>query len=118
MNYYHRTNICEHCGRFDERHIGKASGGWRFHWQATHTYDDGRGPQIRSVADWRERLKIGAVFNEYDEQIDTAEFLDMALGWCVDGKDCVLEAQRNGYARDYDYFHDEDGNCFSGGEFS
>ncbi len=30
INYYHRTNICKECGRYDERHIGKSSHGWQF----------------------------------------------------------------------------------------
>ena len=43
-NYYARYNICKHCNRFDEIHIGKSSAGWQFSFHATH--------EIRSYKDW------------------------------------------------------------------
>jgi len=47
-NYYHRTNICEKCGRFDETHIGKSSWGWTFSFH---------GPNgVSSYANWLKTL--------------------------------------------------------------
>jgi hypothetical protein len=30
VNYYIRENYCKGCGRYDRRHIGKSSFGWKF----------------------------------------------------------------------------------------
>ena len=48
-NYYHRTNICPHCNRYDERHIGKSSVGWHFNFRG---YDE-----IKTFEDWKKVLR-------------------------------------------------------------
>jgi hypothetical protein len=63
-NYYHRFNICSECERYDERHIGKNSGGWEFSFRG---YKDSEGnPIIVSWQDWKEILKAfkyGKIFD-------------------------------------------------------
>jgi hypothetical protein len=43
-NFFWREKFCGECGRFDEKHVGKRSGGWSF------TFREHEG--IRSRADW------------------------------------------------------------------
>lgn len=50
------------------RHIGKLSGGWVFHFRA---YEK---PKLKTVRDYREFLKEGVIYNEYDEEISYEEF--------------------------------------------
>jgi hypothetical protein len=74
-NYYHRTNICEHCGRYDETHIGKSSAGWVFGFQAIVNYDN-CGHDIATYAQWLERLKAGGkIVDEYNGELTVEEFI-------------------------------------------
>ena len=49
-------------------HIGKLSGGWVFHFRAYAK------PKLKTVQDYREFLKEGVIYNEYDEEIPYEEF--------------------------------------------
>lgn len=72
-NYYHRTNICPLCERYDERHIGKSSGGWQFNFQGYR--DLSEETQIASYQDWlRELGKGGEIVDEYGGQLTLVEF--------------------------------------------
>ena len=64
-NYYLRENECPHCGRYDERHIGKSSGGWTF---ALHVYPD---EGINTLDDWKAILdgSDGSIYDEYGESV-------------------------------------------------
>lgn len=62
-NFYHRYNRCEHCERYEERHIGKSSMGWQFSFRAY--YDDDGNVIVGSYNDWKEVLKSGDIFDEY-----------------------------------------------------
>ncbi len=71
-NYYHRTSICRSCGRCDERHIGKSSGGWTFSFRGYP--EDG----IKSWQDWLLILKAGGkIYNEYGDQISIRDFIKL-----------------------------------------
>ena len=102
-NYYHRTNICPKCGRFDEQHIGKSSAGWSFSFHGTEA--------IRSYKEWLVLLEAGGkIFNEYDEEIPLHKLK------------ALVEAKRGGrnHTREYpgDNWVDAEGHSFSGYEFS
>ncbi len=74
-NYFHRTNICEHCGRYNERHIGKSSAGWQFSFRGYRDeYHEGV-PEIRSYSCWLALLEnSGKIFNEYGEAMSLENF--------------------------------------------
>jgi hypothetical protein len=103
-NYYLRTNECEHCGRFDELHIGKSSAGWTFSFQAL--------PGIQSWQDWALKIQEGGrIFNEYEGKIDFTDFEKL-----VHSK----RQELHNHAREYPdgSFLDDEGNSFSTNEFS
>lgn len=66
-NYYHHTNICEHCQRSTVRHVGKQSVGWSFHFRGYLNQADG-SPDIVSLADWARVFKTtpGILVDEND----------------------------------------------------
>jgi hypothetical protein len=66
-NYYLRYKQCEHCGKYEERHIGKSSGGWCF---ALHVYPD-KG--INDLLEWELLWLIGEIYNEYGEKVGPVE---------------------------------------------
>jgi hypothetical protein len=69
-NYYARMNRCEHCGRGEDRHVGKA-------YRTLRAYpEDG----IMSWQDWLDWLNAvePTIVNEYDEVIDFGTFIE---GW-------------------------------------
>jgi hypothetical protein len=117
-NYYHRTDICESCNRFDERHIGKSSGGWQFSFQG---YDDIQ-PNILSFEDWKRELQEGKIFTEYGEEISFENFVEL-----VESKHkpfnknhydyCVAEHKARGYDMSRDW-KDGEGYSFTFSEFS
>lgn len=107
-NYYHRTNICDCCGRYEERHIGKHSAGWQFSFQAI----DEDQLVIQSRKDWYNHLinESGKIFDEYGQELTLEEL------------HAIVESSRGGivHARRYpgDGFVDEAGWSFTIGEFS
>lgn len=79
LNFYHRTNICEHCGRYDTRHIGKSSMGWQFGFRGykPDEYDDDQ-TRIESYKDWLALLEAGGkIFDEYGKEISLDDFKAM-----------------------------------------
>jgi hypothetical protein len=69
-NYYARMNRCVHCGRGEDRHIGKS-------YRTLRAYpEDG----IMSWQDWLDWLNAiePIIVNEYDEVIDFETFIE---GW-------------------------------------
>ena len=52
-------------------HIGKFSGGWVFHFQA---YEK---PELKTVAQYKEFLKEGVIYNEYNEKVSYKEFWEL-----------------------------------------
>lgn len=72
MNYYTRTNICTHCNRYDEKHIGKSSFGWCF---ALHVIPE---ENINSLDDWKTLFNQEglAIYNEDGRLISVTEMLE------------------------------------------
>lgn len=83
-NYYLHKNICEHCGRGDDRplHIGKSSGGWCF---GLHVGDIGSSVhgiiEVAGLDDWKELWESPGVLirDEYGREIPPAELLNVIL---------------------------------------
>jgi len=81
-NFYHRTNICKCCDRYDERHIGKSITDFRGYRPETTgpsympTVIDNGMPVILSWDDWKRELrKGGEIWNEYGAKLDTEQFI-------------------------------------------
>ena len=72
-NYYHRYNICDLCERYDERHIGKSSGGWQFSFRAYQ--NENLNLVIISWNDWKSVLVKGKIFDEYGTEISYDDFI-------------------------------------------
>lgn len=71
-NYYARYSPCPTCGRCSvEKHIGKASCGWKFLLQSH--------PDISSWEDWKKELSDSKVqiFDEYNEKISTEKLFEL-----------------------------------------
>jgi hypothetical protein len=120
-NYYHRTNICECCERYDEKHIGKSSAGWTFSFRGYPRYKDYEPDEpifaVESYDEWLDVLSTGGeIRNEYGELCTLDEFK------------ALVEAKRpspNNHALKYrdprlpdDNWVDKHGNSFTGREFS
>ena len=122
-NYYQRTDICETCNRYKERHIGKNSGGWDFNFQGYDGIED--SPNIKSWEDWKRELQEdGKIFDEYGDELSFEEFVQL------------VEENHNGKFRDipninhHDYcvkngninmsgsWKDDEGFSFSNSDFS
>jgi len=77
-NYYLKAKPpCPCCGReYNDRHIGKSSGGWVF---ALHIYPD---EGIHDLPNWIPLLEAeGAVIvNEYGDQVTVLELLQIITG--------------------------------------
>ena len=70
-NYYTRENECNHCGRFDEIHLGKSSMGWQFSFQ----YNGGQ--YYKNVEEMKEWTKGKTIKNEYGELVKYDNFWQM-----------------------------------------
>ena len=69
-NYYLRK-ICEHCGRYDELHLGKSSAGWKFLFQ--------KSKLINNLAEAVVLTCTYDIYDEYGRRITPKEFWDMVL---------------------------------------
>ena len=113
-NYYHRTNICECCNRYDEKHIGKSSAGWQFSFQG-YVNDI---PRIESFEDWkRELLTEGKIFDEYSREISFENFVKLVEGKQSQSKNHYDYCKKEGYNMDNDW-KDKEGYSFTKAEFS
>jgi hypothetical protein len=130
-NYYLSSPPCEKCKRMDEKkHIGKSSMGWQFHFRGYRDED------IVCIQNWRDILANDdkVIVNECNEIIEKQEFWDLievkkqgvslfnvSRGIAMTEADkAYLEKNRCHYERDnyYDEWVDNEGNTFSGSEFS
>ena len=63
-------------GNFTEGlHIGKRSAGWVFHFQAHKNIRQNQN--LMSYYDYKEFLKDGYIYNEYEEEIPYADFIKL-----------------------------------------
>ena len=100
-NYYHRTILCDKCGHYVKKHIGKSSGGWCF---GLHVYPD---EHINDLQEWEFLWQTGEIFDEYGEKITPAEMKSIITerGWKGSGLDKTWFSQNsaepgpNGLAR-------------------
>lgn len=125
-NYYHRSNICECCGRFDEQHICKSMTMFNgvVRWLDEKPY--GFVVTVPSWQDWKARLVAGGeVWDEYGERWDTDQFIERVEvtdaddrgsqhAWIVRNRP---ELASDGPEDSRDWL-DADGFSFHGGEFS
>jgi|GEM_PF-1427931 len=75
-NYYHRSKPCEKCGTHKtEKHIGKSSCGWQFHFRGYR--DDG----IVNFQDWLKEFGDSnkEIYDEYGEKIEIKDFIDRVI---------------------------------------
>jgi hypothetical protein len=103
-NYYHRTNICECCGRSETEHIGKSSCGWQFSFHSTD--------KAQSFEDWKVLLKTGEIRDEYGDLVTYEEFIGIVTQKQI--------PQNRNHASLYpgDSYCDLDGYSFTRSEFS
>jgi hypothetical protein len=71
-NFYAEVNHCDHCGRFEELHIGKSSAGWCF---SLHVIPE---ENLNSLEDWKELLSKPStkIRDEYGSPIPLDELLN------------------------------------------
>ena len=111
-NYYHRTEVCEKCGRYDDRHIGKSSGGWLFNFRGypPDEWQPSR-PVIKSYQDWLAILESGGeIYDEYNRKVTLDEFKRVVAERGDDPLNHFYECN--------DGWLDHDGHPFSDTEFS
>lgn len=60
-------------------HVGKRSSGWQFLWNFH------KNKYYSNKAELINFIKSGRIVNEYGEQVNVDEFLEMAFNWCPDG---------------------------------
>jgi hypothetical protein len=97
-NYYLRTDICPHCGRYEEElHIGKSSVGWKF----LFSTDLGKSYSEIFVALQRNKYSI---YDEYGRSVKFEELIDL-----ISNK----QNGRSHKAEKPDYYIEVDGYDFS-----
>lgn len=120
-NYYQRINICEHCNRYDEIHLGKSSSGWTFGFHGERRSDPELYPMgiVLTFDDWKARLKDAKIFNENNEEVSLDKLLELIKSKKNEKLNHTI------YCREHepkyaarDCWLDKDGNSFSEGEFS
>ena len=95
-NYYAREAACESCGRYENLHIGKSSGGWCF---SLHVIPE-RG--LNTLDDWKSLLTKESlpVFDEYERSVTFSQLIDVITKRsCGDALNCPT-----GYSS-WDHFH-------------
>lgn len=141
-NYYWRYDECHCCERYEEKHIGKRSGGWEFNfrgYRADSSDPDNASENIVSWADWKARLtRSGGIVDEYGHRIPLAEFIELVEKEAAPGAtrltsagpqlllNHIDEVLRNpqyevswpSYRDPRQHWKDADGYAFSAGEFS
>lgn len=123
-NYYWHDQPCEHCGRYEDIHVGKSGFTWRGYqhrlFNEEHP-DWGYDPQsplgfpVLSVQDWRKVFteRPGQLFDEYGRQVDDP------IKWLSEIKppDVKRRADIDRWERGMGWY-DEEGFYFIGQEFS
>lgn len=125
-NYYHRTNICGCCDRYDEAHICKSMTSFEgpVRWLDEPPY----GPvvELGSWQAWRERILAGGeVWDEYGGQIEPETFVARVERTSLDDRrrqhEWMLKNAPNGVSdgpEEGKSWLDADGFSFYGGTFS
>lgn len=138
-NYYLRYNICKHCGRYNEFHIGKSSMGWTFTFQYINelvnpeNFDPKQlllegsscfNIEIYSYEKWKEVIqkyvieyKTAKIFDEYNDEIDPDELFNLIDSKKSEDKNHADYVKEHNFMND-SVFKDQEGNSFSKAEFS
>jgi len=117
-NYYHRTDICECCNRYKERHIGKSSMGWQFSFQGYNK----DYPEITSFEDWKKELQAdGKIFDEYGRESSFKDFVEFVESKRAESNNhydyCKKYSEERGYNMRDDW-KDKEGYSFTFSDFS
>jgi len=105
-NYFTKENECKHCGRYEEIHLGKSSGGWQFSFQ----YNGGQ--YYKNVPEMKKWLKNKIIKDEYGSEHSVEDFWKM-----VEAKQ-IPENSNHASLYKSPTEHVIDGYSFSDGEFS
>jgi hypothetical protein len=92
-NSFTRTSAWDDFTDATRIHLGKRSSGWKFLWNFNG------GKYYRTKNDLFEFIRSGRVVNEYGEEINQEEFIEMALNWV--GIDLMGYYERNPSRRAY-----------------
>ena len=69
-NYYLNTDYCPCCGHPRKKvHLGKSSYGWKFLFR--------KSKKVRDFESFCEFIKTGSIENEYGEEVDKEDLLDL-----------------------------------------
>jgi hypothetical protein len=116
INYYHFPHECPCCRHKDRAHIGKSSWGWTFSFQGTET--------IRSWRDWQLILSAGGeIRDEYGctVPLDDLRALIESKRTAQHNHTTYCRSSNDPWTRLYgneECWLDEEGNSFSGRDFS
>ena len=98
-NSFTRTSAWDDFTDATRIHLGKRSSGWKFLWNFNG------GKYYRTKNDLFEFIRSGRVVNEYGEEINQEEFIEMALNW--DGIDLIEYYKQNPSRRAYSFDSEE-----------
>jgi hypothetical protein len=130
-NYYHRTNICSCCGRYDEHHICKSMATFDTikEWMEEPPY--GQRILVGTWAEWKSQLRAGGeIWDEYGHQHDVETFIAEVETTPIEARRRHVDWFLNGHAPTYMHWRvtdeptvdaewlDADGFSFSGQGFS
>ena len=87
-------------------HLGKRSGGWKFCWN----FHDGK--YYTNKIELLDFIRSGRIVNEYGEEQEIEEFIEMAFTWgepdgWVYNRAYLDHMKKEGYHRDYGYDHEK-----------
>lgn len=99
-NFYIREYECGKCGRYEEVHLGKSSGGWEFAFQ----YNGGR--YYKNIEELREWLKDKQILDESGCEIPYKEF------WSL------VESKKGGLSHTKEYPKDTTSFSIDGYDFT
>ena len=114
-NYYWKPNTqpCPTCGHNDDNsiHIGKSSGGWKFHFHGTE--------ELRSWADWQAKISSGGfIEDEYGGVISLDDLRRVVTVRGNSPLDQITYYKEHYPTYEPSIWRDDDGHVFSEGEFS
>jgi len=70
-NYYTKIKECEHCGRFEEIHLGKSSVGWKF------CFNLNGKKYYQNYGELKDFLQDKLIKNEYEEVVSFEKFIEL-----------------------------------------
>ncbi len=129
-NYYWRRDICTHCDRYEELHIGHfAGGGWSFQGYVPSEFDVANTLRITSWAEWKAELrKPGQLWSEYGYERPVEGFIEdidavsmkgrrRQYDWLKAHPHIIAPGKLDRIEAGCDWL-DEDGYSFHGGDFT